>query len=93
MFDLFGGRRIAPLWDTRRNMGTQFFTQEYEGRETDISLIPWASHRSLWSALFSLIKNPTPDEFKEWDEAGVPITMANGEAVTGGQIKKRKKAY
>jgi cysteinyl-tRNA synthetase len=32
------------------------------------------------------------DEFKEWDEAGVPITMANGEAVTGGQIKKRKKA-
>jgi TAG lipase/steryl ester hydrolase/phospholipase A2/LPA acyltransferase len=21
VFDLFGGRRIAPLWDTRRNMG------------------------------------------------------------------------
>ena len=32
------------------------------------------------------------DEFKEWDEAGVPITMANGEAVSGGQVKKRKKA-
>lgn len=69
MFDLCGGRRIAPLWDTKRNMGTQFFTQEYEGRETDVSLIPWESHRSLWSAMFSLIKNPTPDEFKEWVRA------------------------
>lgn len=68
-FDLFGGRRIAPLWDTRRNMGTQFFTQEYEGRDTDISLIPWQNHRSLTSAMFNLIKNPTPEEFREWVEA------------------------
>ena len=69
MFDLCGGRRIAPLWDTKRNMGTQFFTQEYEGRETDVSLIPWESHRSLWSAMFNLIKNPTSDEFEEWVRA------------------------
>eukprot|EP00970_Alexandrium_tamarense_P019507 scaffold14119_cov428-Alexandrium_tamarense.AAC.17 len=69
VFDLFGGRRIAPLWDTRRNMGTQFFTQEYEGRETDISLIPWQNHRSLTSAMFNLIHNPTPEEFKEWVKA------------------------
>jgi len=54
------------LWDTRRNMGTQFFTQEYEGRETDISLIPWQHDRSLTSAMFSLIKNPTPEEFQDW---------------------------
>mmetsp|Transcript_13242 Transcript_13242/g.17127 ORF Transcript_13242/g.17127 Transcript_13242/m.17127 type:complete len:328 (+) Transcript_13242:49-1032(+) len=66
VFDLLGGRRIAPLWDTRRNMGTQFFTQEYEGRETDISLIPWQHHRSLTSAMFSLIKNPTEEEFRDW---------------------------
>lgn len=66
VFDLFGGRRIAPLWDTRRNMGAQFFTQEYEGRDTDISLVPWQGHRSLTSAMFNLIKNPTPEEFKEW---------------------------
>ena len=32
------------------------------------------------------------EEFKEWDEEGVPITMASGEAVSGGQIKKKKKA-
>jgi len=47
-------------------MGTQFFTQEYEGRDTDISLVPWQHHRSLTSAMFNLIKNPTPEEFKEW---------------------------
>jgi len=32
------------------------------------------------------------DEFKEWDEAGVPITLANGDPVSGGQMKKKKKA-
>ncbi|KAL7543191.1 hypothetical protein ACHAXR_012909 [Thalassiosira sp. AJA248-18] len=32
------------------------------------------------------------DEFKEWDEAGVPITLANGDPVSGGQVKKKKKA-
>ena len=32
------------------------------------------------------------DEFKEWDEKGVPTVLASGEAVSGGQIKKRKKA-
>lgn len=68
-FDLFGGRRIAPLWDTRRNMGSQFFTQEYEGRDTDISLIPWQNHRSLVSAMLNLIKNPSPDDFRDWMRA------------------------
>jgi hypothetical protein len=56
-------------------MGTQFFTQEYEGRETDVSLIPWESHRSLWSAMFNLIKNPTSDEFKEWVRAAERATI------------------
>ena len=32
------------------------------------------------------------DEFKEWDENGVPTTLANGEPVSGGQVKKKKKA-
>ncbi|KAL7535807.1 hypothetical protein ACHAWF_005277 [Thalassiosira exigua] len=31
------------------------------------------------------------EEFKEWDEAGVPTTMANGDPVSGGQKKKKKK--
>lgn len=32
------------------------------------------------------------DEFKEWDEDGAPITLANGDAVSGGQLKKKRKA-
>ncbi len=32
------------------------------------------------------------DEFKEWDETGAPTVMANGEPLSGGQVKKRKKA-
>lgn len=32
------------------------------------------------------------DEFKEWDESGVPITLANGDPVSKGQVKKKKKA-
>mmetsp|Transcript_25766 Transcript_25766/g.55651 ORF Transcript_25766/g.55651 Transcript_25766/m.55651 type:complete len:799 (-) Transcript_25766:74-2470(-) len=32
------------------------------------------------------------EEFKEWDETGVPTTMANGDPVSGGQLKKKKKA-
>ena len=31
-------------------------------------------------------------EFTAWDEAGVPLTLANGEAVSGGQAKRKKKA-
>ena len=32
------------------------------------------------------------DEFKAWDEAGVPTMLANGDPVSGGQLKKKKKA-
>jgi cysteinyl-tRNA synthetase len=32
------------------------------------------------------------DEYKEWDADGVPITMANGEAVSDKQKKKKKAA-
>jgi len=31
-------------------------------------------------------------EFKKWDESGVPLTLANGDSVSGGQVKKKKKA-
>ena len=54
-----------------------------------------AREKELEKVRSSLIKPEDlfrTDEFKEWDESGVPITMANGEAVSGGQVKKRKKA-
>ena len=66
MIELIGGRRVAPLWDTRRGFFSQFFIQEYEGRDIDITINPWGSHRSLFSAFMHLIYNPTREEFMEW---------------------------
>jgi len=68
--ELVGGRRIAPLFDTRRGLWSSFFTQEYEGRPTDISLIPWISHRGFFSALAHCIYNPDQAEFLKWAKAG-----------------------
>ncbi len=67
--EMVGGQRIAPMWDTRRGFGKQFFTQEYEGRDIDISLIPWINHRSFLSALMHCLYNPSQDEFVEWAQA------------------------
>lgn len=67
--ELIGGQRIAPLWDTRRGLFSQVFTQEYQGREIDISLVPWAGHRSVFSALLHCLHNPTEKDFREWIHA------------------------
>lgn len=67
--EFIGGRRVAPLWDTRRGVASQFFTQEYEGRDLDVSLVPWKGHRSLFSAFLHCIYNPSEDEFLEWTKA------------------------
>lgn len=67
--ELVGGRRLAPLFVTRRALASQFFTQEYEGRECDISLIPWIKHRGFFSALLHCIYNPSEEEFTEWVHA------------------------
>lgn len=39
-------------------------TQEYVGRDTDITIMPWKGHVSLFRAMFTLLRNPTPDDFK-----------------------------
>jgi TAG lipase / steryl ester hydrolase / phospholipase A2 / LPA acyltransferase len=64
-----GARRITPLFETQRGIGATFFTQEYEGRSSDISLIPWLSHRGLFSAMMHIIYNPSEDEFRDWIQA------------------------
>jgi TAG lipase/steryl ester hydrolase/phospholipase A2/LPA acyltransferase len=69
LVDCIGARRITPLFETQRGVGMQFFTQEYEGRKNDISLIPWISHRHLMSAILHIIYNPSEAEFREWIQA------------------------
>ena len=69
LVECVGARRIAPQHATARGIGATFFTQEYEGRSIDISLIPWLGHRSLMSAMLHIIYNPSEAEFREWIQA------------------------
>jgi len=69
MIELIGGQRTAPTWDTKRGLFSQFFTQEYEGRDIDISFIPWANHRSIFSAFLHCIYNPSSCDFQSWTRA------------------------
>ena len=55
-------RSQASIWSTRRGF-IQVFTQDYEGRENDVTIMPWKGHISPINALFSAIKNPTNIEF------------------------------
>jgi hypothetical protein len=61
LVSVFGGTKISSN-QQGRGIGSQFFTQEYEGRSCDISLIPWLGHRSLFSALLHIIYNPSEAE-------------------------------
>eukprot|EP01038_Epipyxis_sp_PR26KG_P015029 gene15029-20222_t len=62
--NLFVYRSNAPVWSSRRGF-TQTLTQEYEGRENDITIMPWIGHISVPRALLSAIKNPTTEEYME----------------------------
>mmetsp|Transcript_11158 Transcript_11158/g.26811 ORF Transcript_11158/g.26811 Transcript_11158/m.26811 type:complete len:851 (-) Transcript_11158:60-2612(-) len=67
--EMVGARRYAPQHATSRRLGVQIFVQEYEGRDCDVSLIPWLGHRGLFSALLHALYNPSKREFEEWIEA------------------------
>lgn len=67
--ELVGARRLAPQHATARGLGAQFFVQEYEGRDCDISLVPWIGHRGVMSALMHALYNPSEQEFRSWVEA------------------------
>lgn len=62
-------RAKAPVWNAKRGL-SQTLTQEYEGRENDITIMPWLGHTSYTSAFLNAIKNPTIDEYIEMTTAG-----------------------
>lgn len=72
--ELVGGQRVAPIWDTRRSFVSQFFTQEYEGRDTDITLNPWSGSLSLFGAFMHILYNPRKEEFLEWIRSAERVT-------------------
>ena len=81
LVDCIGARRITPLFETSRGIGATFFTQEYEGRSIDISLIPWLGHRGLFSALLHIIYNPSEAEFRDWIQAAARETWRHIPAI------------
>eukprot|EP01032_Pedospumella_encystans_P008825 gene8825-10437_t len=59
---LFIFRSRAPIWSSRRGF-TQTITQDYEGRDVDVTINPWSGHISAATALMSAIHNPTEEEY------------------------------
>ena len=66
MMAFLGVQRRVPLWETRRSFISQFVTQEYEGRDSDITIYPWIGHLSLTQAFLYLLYNPTEEDFRIW---------------------------
>lgn len=48
---------------------TQTLTQDYEGRDNDITIMPWAGHTNTVVALTSAIKNPNGKEYCDISQA------------------------
>lgn len=48
-------RSKAPTWSSRRGF-IQLLTQDYEGRDNDVTIMPWSGHISPMVALMSAIK-------------------------------------
>lgn len=53
--NFFISRSQLPVWSGRRGVA-QTLTQEYEGRGSDVTIMPWEGHMSSLSALMSAIK-------------------------------------
>jgi len=62
MVDLIILRRQAPSWSTRRGVG-QLLTQEYEGRDSDITILPWQGFESIPGAFLKMVSNPSKEDF------------------------------
>ena len=62
VIDLLVYGKVMSSWTLKRGLG-QLLTQDYEGKDTDISIMPWKGHMSITKAFFSLIKNPSNEEF------------------------------
>mmetsp|Transcript_795 Transcript_795/g.1203 ORF Transcript_795/g.1203 Transcript_795/m.1203 type:complete len:869 (-) Transcript_795:244-2850(-) len=64
VINLFVFRSRAPVWSNRRGF-VQTLTQDYEGRDVDVTINPWSQHISAFTALRSAIHNPTLEEYRD----------------------------
>jgi hypothetical protein len=63
----------TPSWSAKRGI-TQLLTQDYEGREIDVTIMPWKGEHTVISAFMTLIKNFTGEEFLRIIEVGCKNT-------------------
>ena len=60
--DLFVFGSGRPVWSARRGL-TSLLTQDYEGRDEDITIMPWRGHQTALSAFTNLMRNPSVEEY------------------------------
>lgn len=63
IIDLLVYRSVSPEWAARRGFA-QILTQEYEGKSSDVNIMPWAGDLSILQAFLSLMRNPTNAEYQ-----------------------------
>lgn len=61
--ELVGRQTSSTQWVLRQGL-TQLVTQEYEGRDNDITIWPWKGHEGLVSSFVRMLENPTPASFR-----------------------------
>uniref|UniRef100_A0A7S2XZ06 Uncharacterized protein n=1 Tax=Fibrocapsa japonica TaxID=94617 RepID=A0A7S2XZ06_9STRA len=62
-------QRKAPSWSTRRGF-SQIITQEYQGRDCDITISPWSGYETVLSAFMKMLANPSKQEYTEMVHRG-----------------------
>ena len=63
----------APAWSSKRGFA-QLVTQEYEGRDHDVTIMPWKGHLNAWSAFTNIIFNPTSEEYNDMNHVAAKNT-------------------
>lgn len=63
LVNLVNYRSSSSTWSTKRGI-FQTLTQDYEGRENDVTITPWANHISPVKAFLSILNNPTLEEYE-----------------------------
>lgn len=71
--NLFNYHSGSPVWSTKRG-AFQTLTQDYEGRENDVTIMPWVGHINPVIAFLSILKNPSVQEYYTVVKAGEVAT-------------------
>lgn len=73
LMDLFVYRSSESAWGARRGL-SQLLTQEYEGREEDITIVPWKGAHNAISGFMAMIHNADGNEVLEMVHVGCKNT-------------------